>query len=49
MSVIKTECLGSNKSPNIDGRCPECGQAVRIYRDRDGLRTIWPHQEAVST
>lgn len=51
MPVVHTTCLGSNGEPTIVslvekiGECPVCGAQERIYRDRFGRITIWPHKQ----
>lgn len=45
MPIVHTTCLGSNADPAPDGTCPVCHSRQRIYKDRDGAVTIWPHQQ----
>ncbi len=45
MPIEHTTCEGSNARPTFGQRCPVCGAQVRVYRDREGRSTVYPHKQ----
>ena len=50
MPVIHSDCAGSKAEPRLFdwgthiGVCAVCGKRARLFKDREGVVVMWPHE-----
>ncbi len=45
LPIVNYTCEGSNTDPEEENVCPVCKKPQRVYVDREGRKTIYPHRD----